>query len=303
MLAGASVWAVPEPGVLLLTGEHDRVRARRHRARHRRLRPPGRVPRLDAPGRDDGRRRAGAREGPGRRPRPPRAARRRGPVPAARRRAAQSLRGRGRRGRRGDAPARLAARRPAHGRPSRPAGRLRPLPHARAADRVGPRDRARGGRRARAQRDDRAGRPRLGARRPRAHLRGRRGLHRLRLPPVRRPRPRARLRAARRRRRPRRRHAHDACPACSSPARRRASAARTSRCVEGELAGHAAAAHAVAGGQRRGRAPPGSDLARAPAPPRTARRLRRRARGPVRPAPRARAGSRAPTPCCAAART
>ena len=90
-------------------------------------------------------------------------------------------------------------------------GRLRDyvaLPHEGAPDRVGPRARARGGPRPRRVRDDRALRPGLGADRRRADLRGRRRLHRLRLPAVRGPRPRARLRAARRRGRARRRHGH-----------------------------------------------------------------------------------------------
>ena len=76
VLAGHSVWAAPEPGVLLLTGELARIDARRDRARHRRLRPPGRLPGMDLARRDDRGRRAGAGEGSGRRPRPAGAARR-----------------------------------------------------------------------------------------------------------------------------------------------------------------------------------------------------------------------------------
>ena len=204
-------------------------RARR-RAGHRRLRPPGRLPGLDAPGRDDRRRRAGAGEGPGRR------------CPAA----ACCW----------PAPARSCCRSP---RSSPPSGAevVAVAEATRRRDwlRAGPRMAAHPGRLVeyaryrtkvrriawghvivRAEGDDRvrsatiaAAGPDWAPERPRAHLRGRRGLHRLRLPPVRRPRPRARLRAARRRRRPRRRHARRPCPACSSPARRPASAAPTSR--------------------------------------------------------------------------
>ena len=84
LLAGRSVWGVPEPGVLLLTGGDGPARVRaRDRARHRRLRPSRRLPGLDASGRDDRGRRAGPVEGPGRPARPSRTARRRGAVPAS----------------------------------------------------------------------------------------------------------------------------------------------------------------------------------------------------------------------------
>ena len=105
-----------------------------------------------------------------------------GPVPAAGRRAAGGRRAprsspspRRRAGATGCAPAPRMARLP------RAARRLRALPDAGAPDRLGPRDRARRGRRPRADGDDRRGRPGLGAERPRAHLRGRRRLHGLRL--------------------------------------------------------------------------------------------------------------------------
>ena len=84
VLSGATVWAAPEPGLLLLTGSVATPAGGRGRARHRRLRPRGRVPRLDAPRRDDRGRGAGAGQGPGRDPRPARPARGCRPVPAAR---------------------------------------------------------------------------------------------------------------------------------------------------------------------------------------------------------------------------
>ena len=162
---GASVWGAPEPGVLLLTGSLARVRARGDRARHRRLRPPDRLPGLDAAGRDDRRRRAGAVQGPGRRC--PAAA---CCWPAPARSCCPSRRSSQAGGAEVVAVAEATRRRDWLRAGPRMAAypgrlrRLRPLPHEGAQGRLGPRDRARRGRRARRARRRSPRRARTGRR-------------------------------------------------------------------------------------------------------------------------------------------
>ena len=184
VLSGASVWASPAPGELLLTGPVETVRAGATVLATGAYDRPIAFPGWTLPGvmTAGGAQALAKGQGvvPGRRVLLAGA----GPVPAPGGRAAGGERRRGRRRRGGHAPPRLGARRSADGRAPRPAARLRPLPHEGAPDRVGPRARARRGRRPRRVRDDRALRPGLGAERRRAHLRGRRRLHRLWLPAV-----------------------------------------------------------------------------------------------------------------------